>query len=80
MEEEQNKGGNRWADNQMRQQATAGGFMGSILGTIIAAVVVGFFNVIMDIAFGNDRGSSSGGSHYGGGDAVGGGSIEVEII
>ena len=80
MEEEQERGGNRWVDNQMHQQASAGGFMGSILGTIIAAVVVGFFNVIMDIAFGNDRGSSSGGSHYGGGDAVGGGSIEVEII
>lgn len=80
MEETMGQGGNRWVDNQMHQQASAGGFMGSILGTIIAAVVVGFFNILMDMIFPGSHGHDSGYHGHHGGDGGGGGHIDVEII
>lgn len=50
------------------------GSLGQFLGMILAAIVIGFFRVMLDIATGG------GGSHGGSGDSVGGGDIDVEII
>ena len=74
MEEELGEGGNRWAENNAIQMSLGG----SLLGMIAAAFFVGIFNVVMNIAFGNDRSSSVG--FHGGGGSLGGGSIEIEII
>ena len=78
MEETMGEGGNRWQENSMIQsQMGGGGFAGSLLGIIIAAVVVGFFNILMDMLSPGGHGRDS---SYHGGDGGGGGHIDVEII
>ena len=78
MEETMGEGGNRWQENNMIQsQMGGGGFAGSLLGIIIAAVVVGFFNILMDMLSPGGHGRDS---SYHGGDGGGGGHIDVEII
>lgn len=75
------EGGNRWRANEFIQQQVGigGGGFGSLGGLILGAIIVGFFNVLMDIASGGS-GSSSGYSGGMDGAAGGGGSIDVEII
>lgn len=78
LEEQEGVGGNRWQENNAIQSSiSGGGFGGQILGLIIAAVIVGFINILSDMLFGHVGGSD----RYGGGDGPGGGgSIDVEII
>lgn len=79
------EGGNRWRENQEYQQAGLGRFAAQIGGSILAGIVLGFFNVLMDIMFGGDDYKSEGAEHHhadrGGYDEdVGGGRIDVEIF
>ena len=54
-----------------------GGFFANLLGTILAAVILGLFNILNDILFGDhsNRGFSGGGSFA----SAAGGKIDIEI-
>lgn len=78
MEETMGEGGNRWQENNMIQSQMSGsGFMDQLMGLIIAAVIIGFFNILMDMLSPGGHGRDS---SFHDGDVGGGGHIDVEII